>query len=141
MNDIHIEIIDRLNVIKNSLKHKRISFSRVENTEYPKSNNTLKSHLLSIILVGDYKLKGMDENREEITEMVIDIFIEAEANDIKIVADLSYGNGIIIKEEIIEKKSFRNKIKDTINELEQIFFKSIKNEIYNSLDVLEEYKL
>ncbi len=141
MNDIHIEIIDRLNVIKNSLKHKRISFSRVENNEYPKSNNTSDSHLLSIILVGDYKLKGMDENREEITEMVIDIFIEAEANDIKIVADLSYGNGIIIKEEIIEKKSFRNKIKETIDELEQIFFKSIKNEIYNSLDVLEEYKL
>ena len=132
MKNFESIIKDKLESIKNDLKHKKIGFSRVENNFSFNKNIKKENYLLSIILAGDFIKDGMDEDLENITEIVIDVLVETNiTTNVKV--DLSYGNGIIIKEIIIENVDMDNKEYDLIAELDTNFFNSIQKDIYNSL--------
>ena len=83
-----------------------------------------------MVLVGGYMETSMDPDWDVITESAIDVVTTIDDGRIKIGLDLSYDNGIIIKEIVLENVDIKNDL--LIQELNDQFFNSINQVINNS---------
>lgn len=116
LNEIE-ECIDYIfNHIKDSVIDNKIKFSRIEKYSFEKRIQWL----LSIILVKSY-------TEEEIDEIVLEANLIIDENKYKISMDLSYGNGIILKDDSIlilkEERTYKREM-----------LKYIKNHLFCNAD-------
>jgi hypothetical protein len=87
-----------------------------------------------MVLVGGYMETSMDSDWDVITEAAIDVVTIIDDGRIKISLDLSYDNGIIIKEIVLENVDIKTDL--LIQELNDQFFNSVNQVIDNSLEFL-----
>lgn len=120
------DIKDSLNDVKSSLINDKIKFSRIE--EY--FSDKKFQWLLSIVLIKSY-------NNDEVDEIVIELNVIIQKEFLILNADLSLGNGFILKEKSIKINIGINDQREIINDLRELFFKSINNEIYQAINNLD----
>ncbi len=127
MKNFETKISNKLSDLKKKLNHKFISISKLETHIRENKEN----YYLSIILNNSFVTPQMNTKLECISEIVIDV----SSNDNNVIgADLTYGNGIEIKEVKIEKA--KNELEEVISKLDDTFFNSIVEDINNALDLL-----
>jgi hypothetical protein len=110
--------------IKNSIFDNKIKFSRIEKYEF---ENRIQ-WLLSIVLVKEY-------TESEIDEIVLESNLIIVENEYKVNIDLSYGNGVILKDDFTEISIGLNK-KNTLKHLQNRLFNGIDSEILIALNRL-----
>jgi hypothetical protein len=110
--------------IKNSIFDNKIKFSRIE--KYGFENRI--QWLLSIVLIKEYTENVIDEIVLEANLIVVE-------NEYKVNIDLSYGNGVILKDDFTAISIGLNK-KDTLKYLQNRLFNNIDSEILVALNRL-----
>ena len=121
------ECIDYIfNLIKDSISNNKINFSRIEKYDIEKR----KQWLLSIVLIETY-------TKDEIDEIVLESNLIDVNDEYKIIVDLSYGNGFILKDSflIISKKSSVNK-EEMLKYIYENLYNTIASEISFALNSL-----
>jgi hypothetical protein len=114
------------NHIKDSIIDDKIKFSRIEKYSFEKKIQWL----LSIVLIKSY-------TEEEIDEIVLEANLIIDENRDKISMDLSYGNGIILKENsVLIQKEIGVCKEEMLKYLETHLFNNTDSEILTALSAI-----
>jgi hypothetical protein len=126
LNEIE-ECIDFIfNYIKDSVIDNKIKFSRIEKYSFEKRIQWL----LSIVLIKSY-------TEEEIDEIVLETNLITDGDGYKISMDLSYGNGIILKDNSISiLKEFGSCKKEMLKYFKNHLFNNVDSEILKALNTI-----
>jgi hypothetical protein len=127
-------ILTRLSALSESLSHEKISFSKVISSVNCDDSTEVRHYFLSMVLAGEFSESNMNSDWELITELVIDVTVKSTDGVVTISVDLSYDNGILKKEIILDNAS--SDLKTLMVELDEQFFNSVEYEINKCLNDL-----